>query len=387
MNSRTKPQVLCVDDESRVVEGLALVLRKEYDVHVASSAEEALQMLRTMTDLAVVISDMRMPKVDGASFLHEMLLRRPDAARIMLTGQANRDEAIRAVNEGQIFRFLAKPCPVDQLKAAIEAGVVQYRLANAERSVLKETLLGCIKALMEVLAVANPVAFGRAAQIKRRATELARRFGSTEFWQLEAAAMLSQVGYVALPATLVEKLHFGERLTPAEQAQIAGVPDMANKLLEHIPRLEPVIQILAALKYDDAQIAKLGEGTIGLGARILGLVLEYDTLLAQGKSHDSVCEHLCGRVGRYGVKLIGQLDACIVSQREGEQTVELPLRQVLPGMTLCEEIRTSSGALLVPKGFEVTKSFLERIANLAPDLLMKPIRVVLADTRPPARAH
>jgi response regulator RpfG family c-di-GMP phosphodiesterase len=384
MNTRAKPQVLCVDDESRVVEGLALVLRKDYEVHVASSAEQALQMLRNMPELAVVVSDMRMPKVDGAAFLHEMLLRRPDATRILLTGQADRDESIRAVNEGQVFRFLTKPCPVDLLKAAIDAGVVQHRLASAERAVLKETLLGCIKALMEVLAVANPVAFGRAAQIKLRAIDLAHRLHVEDFWQLEAAAMLSQLGYVALPAALVEKLHFGERLTPAEQALVAGVPDMANKLLEHIPRLEPVIQILTALKYDDAQIAKLGEGTIGLGARILGLVLEYDAQLAQGKAHDAVCEYLCGRVGRYGVKLIGQLDACIVLRREVEQAVELPLRQVLPGMTLCDEIRTASGALLVPAGFEVTKSFLERIANIAPELLAKPIRVVLAATKTPA---
>jgi DNA-binding NtrC family response regulator len=131
MQGRTKPSILCVDDDPNLVAGLAMVLRKDYDVHTASTAEEALKKLRDVKDLAVVISDMRMPKMDGAAFLHQAVLHRPNAARILLTGQADRDEAIRAVNQGQIFRYLTKPCPNDQLKAAIDAGVVQYRVYNA----------------------------------------------------------------------------------------------------------------------------------------------------------------------------------------------------------------------------------------------------------------
>jgi response regulator RpfG family c-di-GMP phosphodiesterase len=332
--------------------------------------------LREVSDLAVVVSDMRMPKMDGAAFLHEMMVRRPDATRILLTGQADRDEAIRAVNQGQIFRFLTKPCPVDQLKAAIDAGVVQHRLLNAERAVLQETLLGCIGALMEVLAIANPVAFGRASHIKRRAMELAARLGTPDFWQLEAAAMLSQLGYAALPSELVDKIYHGGKLTPEEQAKIDAVPDMANKLLEHIPRLEPVIQILAALKWGDSQVAALGDGTIGLGTRILALILEYDSHIARGMTHDTVCEHLRARTARFGPKLISQLDACIVTSDGNERSMEIALAQVVPGMTLLQEIRTPSGALLVPKGFEVTKTFLDRVKNISPDLLTTVVRVV-----------
>jgi response regulator RpfG family c-di-GMP phosphodiesterase len=375
MDARPKPQILCVDDDARLLEGLQLVLRREYEVHVATSGELALQKLRELTDLAVVVSDMRMPKMDGAVLLHEMMVRRPDATRILLTGQADRDEAIRAVNQGQIFRFLTKPCPQEQLKAAIDAGVVQHRLVNAERNVLQETLLGCINALMEVLAVANPVAFGRASGIKRRAMDLAARLGTPDFWQLEAAAMLSQLGYAALPPELLEKVYHAQSLTPQEQAKVDGVPDMANKLLEHIPRLEPVIQILAALKWSDTQVAALGEGTIGLGTRILCLILEYDAMIARGMTHDSVCDHLCARTARFGAKLISQLDACIITAGEHEQAIEIPLAQVTPGMVLEQELRTVVGTLIVPRGFEVTKTFLERMVNIAPELLDARVRV------------
>jgi CheY-like chemotaxis protein len=375
MNGRSKPQILCVDDEPRVVEGLSLVLNREYEVHVASSPEQALQKVRELTDLAVVISDMRMPRMDGAAFLHEMKVRRPDATRIMLTGQADRDEAIRAVNQGQIFRFLTKPCPADQLKSAIDAGVIQYRLLISERAVLQETLMGCIRALVEVLAIANPVAFGRASGIKRRAMELAARMGTPDFWQLEAAALLSQLGYAALSPALLEKVYHAARLTAAEQAQVDAVPDMANKLLEHIPRLEPVIQILTALKWSDSQVATLGDGTIGLGTRILCLILEYDALIARGMTHDTVCDHLCARTARFGPKLISQLDALIASSNRNDPAMDIPLGHVSVGMILQQEIRNAQGVLLVPTGFEVTKSFLDRIANIAPELLETPVRV------------
>jgi response regulator RpfG family c-di-GMP phosphodiesterase len=381
MNGRAKSQVLCVDDEAKVVEGIALLLRKEFDVHIAATPEEALRKVRELPKLAVVISDMRMPRMDGATLLHEIKQLKPDATRILLTGEAGRDAAAAAVNKGQIFRFLSKPCPIEELREAIEAGISHHRLMNAERAVLQETLIGCIHALMEVLALANPVVFGRAQRIKRLAMELATLLNCGEFWQLEAAALLSQVGQLALPPLLVEKLHYGAPLTPEEKALADAAPDVAMKLLDHIPRLEPPMQILAALNWNDTQLANLGEGTIGTGARILGAVLEYDTLNAQGKSKDAALQTVRGRTARYGAKIVEQLAACPSLASDGAETLELPLRQVLPGMTILQEIRTQKGVLLVPQGFEVTKSFLERVTHFAPELLAERVRVRVAGGR------
>jgi response regulator RpfG family c-di-GMP phosphodiesterase len=273
-----RPRVLCVDDEARVVEGLVLHLRKDYEVHTALGGDEALKSLKKMGGAAVVVSDMRMPGMDGATLLHHVMTFYPDTTRILLTGEPGRDAAMSAVNKAQIFRFLAKPCPPEKLKTAVETGVMQHRLLNAEKSILKETLIGCIKALVDVLAIANPVAFGRASRVKRLSMDFADSLRCTDYWQLDAAAMLSQIGYLSLPSQLVEKLYCGEQLTPEEKTLAAGVPGVAMELLENIPRLDPVIQILAALKWTDEQIGRLGDGTVGLGTRVLGLVLEYDAL-------------------------------------------------------------------------------------------------------------
>jgi response regulator RpfG family c-di-GMP phosphodiesterase len=375
MNERVKSPVLCVDDEKLVLQGLVPLLRKDYEVHIALGSAEALQKVRAIPKLAVVISDMRMPGMDGATLLHQIRLLKPDVTRILLTGEAGRGAAAAAVNKGQIFRFLSKPCPIDELREAVEAGVAFHRLHNAERAVLQETLIGCIHALMEMLAIANPVAFGYAQRTQRLAMEIAAQLDCGEFWQLDAAALLSQMGYLSLPPSVVEKLYHGRPLTPQEKSFADAVPDVAMKLFEHIPRLEPPMQILAAVKWDDAKLAHLGEGTIATGARILGAVLDYFALVAHGKSKDAAMQTLRARQQRYGAKVLEKLEACRSLSSGGEGILEVALSEVTPGMTILDEVHTQQGMTVVPKGFEVTKSFLDRISHLAPELLSARVRV------------
>jgi len=376
MSGAQPMSVLCVDDDPRVVEGLMLHLRRDYRVVTALSGPEALERLRESGGAAVVISDMRMPGMDGATLLNQVMQRYPDATRILLTGDPGRDAAVSAVNSARIFRFLTKPCPPDQLRAAVEAGVMQHRLVMAERSVLKETLIGCIKALVDVLAITNPVAFGRASRVKRLAMDFAGTLGLSDYWQLEAAAMLSQIGYLSLPAELVEKIYRGERLSAEETVLASGVPAVVNSLLENIPRLDPVIQILTALNWSDEALARLGDGTIGLGTRILALVLEFDSLISQGLTTGDAVQTLRGRGARFGEPLIDRFGKHIGSCGSGLEMRELPLRAVRPGMTILQDVRNSHGVLLVARGFEVTAVFLERIRNFGPDLLGATVRVL-----------
>jgi response regulator RpfG family c-di-GMP phosphodiesterase len=377
MSEQKRAQVLCVDDEARVVEGIALHLRRDYQVHTALSGDEGLLKLKEIGGAAVVVSDMRMPIMDGATFLKRVMRAYPEATRILLTGEPGRDAAVTAVNEGQIFRFLTKPCPPEQLKSAIEAGVIQHRLISAERVLMQETVIGCIQALIDVLAIANPVAFGRASRIKRLAMEFATAVGCTGFWQLEAASMLSQLGYLSLPVELVEKLYYGERLTPEEQVLSEGVPLVANKLLGHIPRLEPILQILSATSSSNEQLRALGEGTIGLGARILSLVLEYDTLVVQGHSSDVAVQTVRSKSARYGAPLIEKFATQLGAGAGTNEIREMPLRLVKPGMTIMDDLRTHLGTLLVPRGFEVSETFMERLPNFGATILAEKIKVLV----------
>jgi response regulator RpfG family c-di-GMP phosphodiesterase len=321
-----------------------------------------------------------MPGMDGATFLKHVKHLYPETTRILLTGDPGRDVAIAAVNEGQIFRYLTKPCAPDQLRTAIEAGVIHHRLLVAEKVLLQETLIGCIRALIDILAITNPVAFGRATRVKRTATELAAGMGIEGFWQLEAAAMLSQIGYISLPTELVEKLYYGKRLTPDERVLADGAPQVAQKLLGRIPRLEPVMEILAASQPVKSNVP---EGLIKLGAGILRLVLEYDAQIAQGRPVSEAIAAIRAQALRHDAKLIEGLELLVGASVSAQQLSEIAVGDVIPGMIFVDDLRTQVGALLVPKGFEVTETFLERMRNFGPGILQERVRVMAAPKRAP----
>src|SRR5207245_10705357 len=136
---------------------------------------------------AVIISGMDMPGMSGIQFLSRVRQLAPDSVRMMLTGHTDLQVAMEAVNEGNIFRFLTKPCSPDALVKALAAGVEQYRLITAEKELLEKTLAGSIKALMEVLSLVNPMAFGRASQVQRLVQQLAAALKVDKAWQVEMA--------------------------------------------------------------------------------------------------------------------------------------------------------------------------------------------------------
>jgi len=130
------PAVLFVDDEPAFLAGIRANLRRRYRVFTAESALEGLELLEREGPLPVVVSDLRMPGMDGVSFLAEVRRRQADTVRILLTGNADLSSAIAAVNQGHVYRFLEKPCPTREVLAAVEAGLVQYRRITADKALL-----------------------------------------------------------------------------------------------------------------------------------------------------------------------------------------------------------------------------------------------------------
>ena len=287
-----KVKVLCVDDEPPVLAGLSLNLSRRYNLLTATSGFAAIKVLQANTDVAVIISDMRMPVMDGATFLKSAREWAPDAVRMLLTGQADVDSAVSAVNEGQVFRFLTKPCSMVRLLGMIQAAVDHHRLVTAEKVLLEQTLRGSITALMDVLSLTNPVSFGRAARIKAYASSLAHVLSMPDPWQVEVAAMLSQLGYISLPHETMEKLEHGQALSLEEAAMVARVPSVSEQLVAHIPRLEVVRGMLAALadphRKPPASLTPIQERQIRRGVQVLRAAMEVETRESQRASDSGV---------------------------------------------------------------------------------------------------
>ena len=149
-------RVLFVDDEPSVLDGIRRTLRKQVDIQTAAGGADGLRIMQEAGPFALVVSDMRMPGMSGPQFLAKVREQAPETVRMILSGQADFQATIAAVNEGHIYRFLSKPCPGDQLFAAITDGLNQYRLITAEKVLLEQTLSGSVKMLIEILGLVSP---------------------------------------------------------------------------------------------------------------------------------------------------------------------------------------------------------------------------------------
>lgn len=369
--------ILCVDDEPKVLEGVTLHLRRHYRVSTATSGRDGLAVVTSSDPPAVVVSDMQMPEMDGATFLGKVKDHAPDIVRLLLTGQADMTSAIAAVNQGQIFRFLTKPCNAQNLVAAIGAAAEQYRLQTAEKELLEKTLRGSIKALTEILSLASPLIFGRANRLKQHASELVGGLGVPFSWQLEVAVVLSQIGCIVLTPANNEKLYYGKALTPVEAESTQCVPKISMQLLESIPRMDLVCAILDAQEYNfDGAGSPVGapQGeSIPLGGRVLKVVSDYDFLEAGGASPTAAISTLQGRKGRYDPKLLTVLARVKGKSTPGMANVTLQSLQV--GMLLMQDVMATNGAVLVPRGHEVTQALLARLSALEPGTVREPLVV------------
>jgi len=155
-------RILCVDDERQVLEGLSLQLSRRYEVRTALSGAEALDILKRDDGFAVLISDMRMPRMDGATFLARARVVAPNAARILLTGQTDLRAAIAAVNDAQVLKFLSKPCPPPELHAAVETAIEHHRQASGATTGLRRTLTAQIVSQDAVTGLASRTYFSAA---------------------------------------------------------------------------------------------------------------------------------------------------------------------------------------------------------------------------------
>ncbi len=381
MEAKARPRVVCVDDEPHVAGGLALHLRRRYDVEIATSGRAGLELLDRLPEAAVVISDMRMPQMNGAEFLAKALAGHPNTTRILLTGYSELDAAIQAVNQGQVFRFLMKPCPPPELLRTVDAAAELHRLTRVERDLLEQTLHGSIKMLSEVLAISNPLAFGRGARIKQLVSSLATKLGEADRWQAEVAAMLSQLATITLPNETAEKLYYGTPLSPDEERMVERAPDISEQLLAHIPRLEVVRAILAARSepFHGQAGPELSaeQRLIRRGAELLKAANDFDTLEAQGLTPVKALETMKGRGEHYNPDVLSALQEVCGSLPSGDCIREVSLAALKPGMVFANDVKMTKGTLFVARGYEVTESFLERIRNFRPGSVQEPFRVLI----------
>jgi CheY-like chemotaxis protein len=376
-----KDRVLFVDDEPNVLDGIRRQLRNRVELETATSAAAGLDIIRSQGPFAVVVSDMRMPEMDGARFLAKVNEIAPQTVRMVLSGQADLESTIAAVNEGRVFRFLLKPCNSETLFGVIRNGIEQYRLIHAEKHLLEHTLNATVKVLVSVLGIINPAAQRRAAQIQRYAECAAQSLRLLpDLWQYHLAAMVSQLGCITLPQETLARVYGGQALSDEERRLFESHPEIAAKLLGSIPRLEAVAGMVAGQTQLPSRDLASGDPATWepqkIGAAILWAAVIFDRHVSQGR----IPEQAAALVNQAAPGLPPAITEAMVKAISDDSGLVMSrgisLRELEPGMMIDADVMSSRGTRLVPRGTEVSTTVLERLRAVAGGVgVVEPIRV------------
>lgn len=374
-------KILFVDDDANILEAYKRQLRKQFTIETARGGKEGLEAVRERGPFAVVVSDLRMPEMDGIQFLAAVRELAPDSVRCMLTGQADLNAAIAAVNKGNLFRFLTKPCLPEELSSALEIAVRQYQLVTAERELLEKTLTGSVQLLTEILSLVNPTAFGYASRIQRYIQHMVTQLQLPNTWEFEIAAMLSQIGCVTLPAEVLRKIYADQPLSPNEQELAAASPKITSELLAKIPRFEAVARIIEGLQ-QPVDLRALAESltqkdAAGLGTQLLMIALDFDRLVIRGMSPKVALAQMKQRKDRYLPRLLTALEN-VELDSSLQNTKAVHVHTLTPGMILDENLYAKNDSLLLAKGHQITPSIITHLHNFARTVgVVEPFRVIL----------
>lgn len=372
-------KILFVDDEPDILSSFKRQFRKKANISTASSGQEALDLMENEGEFAVIVSDMRMPSMNGAEFLEKAKKRSPNSVRILLTGQTDLNSAVAAINKGQIYSFLSKPCPQELLQETLKNAIRQYRLINTEKDLLKNTVKGSIELLSEVLAIVRPHVFNNFNRIKKYILHMANEIGEVDTWDFEVTGMLYGLGYLTLPEELIRKaLNPNNELTTHDKDMLQDIPLVSSKMINHIPRLENISEMVRLSNKFDHSIQKeydTDRGRILLGAAMLKIAIQFDKVLESGHNHTSAID-LLKQDDDLDQELVEKLTNIQIGHEDDALTVSVD--NLMPGMVLLEDMITDYNTTLLAKGTELTEDLLVRIKLYTENQkISRPIKVSL----------
>jgi FixJ family two-component response regulator len=365
-------RVLLVDDEERVTSGLRRNLRRRFEIETCNDPEAALALVAGQEEpFSVVVSDYQMPGLNGIDFLARVRTIAPDTVRIMLTGQADLDASMRAVNEGEVFRFLTKPCPSDTLAAALGSAIRQFELERAERELLEQTLKGTVNTLVELVGLLEPSTHDESVRIRELVQLIATRMDLPDRWRFELAGVLSQLGTLTLPRGLIDDRRAGLHLDPQPAALWQTHPGITASLLSNIPRMELIAQMISMQdrppvdRPNDSWRDRSDEAdTVGIGAHLLDLALRAKHVDLDGDPGHVFAVMAAEHGPAFRTEAVKALTSATPAQRTRQQ-LTATLGDLCPGMTLLHEVTANNGIMLLKAGSNLTGTQIHRLRAFA----------------------
>lgn len=412
MNEDLLPRhtILLVDDEENILNALNRILRKEgYRVLTAPGGEEGLSIV-DKERLSLVVSDHRMPGMEGVEFLTEVRKRSPETMRMMLTGYADMKSVVAAINAGQVYRFVTKPWNDEEIKLILRDAIRHYELvqenkelhvltqkqnlqlkdlnSNLEQKVLERTqeveflykdleksFYDFVKVFIGMIELKSPYLGGHSKRVAALSRRLAEKSGlsSEDVFNIEVASLLQDIGTLGFPEKMLRKRE--TELDNVEKTLVSQHPLLGQSALQHIIKLNPVGILIRHHheRYDGLGFPDNIRGDeIPVGARIIAITDYFDGLINPWDSNerfsvDRVLHLLDNSAGsRFDPVLVSKFAGLLHDVRHESietKVIEIDITELKEGMVLASDIKTKRGLLLMSKGETVQLQLLTKIMN------------------------
>lgn len=368
-------RVLIIDDDQHLLSSFRRQLGEQFDLETAQGGIKGIEAVmlaeQRSRPFAVVVSDMRMPGMDGIETLTRIREAAPDTVRMMLTGNADQQTAIDAINQGHIFRFYAKPTSADYLALGLLAGIEQFHLVTAEKELLEKTLAGSISLLSDVMTLNDPSAGRLSTRLKDYVRRLTVEFNMPQRWQLEVAALLSPLGDSVVPPEILAKKRARQPLSEVERDLLAQAPETARRLIANIPRLGKVAEIvyLQDRGFDGSGFPATGPAgaQLPLDVRLLRILKDLAARIDEtGVTHAAALADMARHGGPYDPQLLAKVRSCLEREPVAPAgTVrQSPVMDLCVGDVLASDIRLDNGHLILASGTTIGAAQIERLRNL-----------------------
>jgi len=411
-----KGTLLLVDDEGGILNALKRIFMAEgYQIHTALNGTEGVQLLEQHSDIDIIISDMRMPGMDGAEFLKIAAQRWPNIKRILLTGYADINSAIAAINEGKIDYYISKPWKNDEIISIVNNALDNKRLYDEnrelqkllshqneelkilnnhleekvkERSIelynsykeLQETHSSAVQVFLAMQELHEGVHKGYCRCVAGQAKLLAQalKLNDKEVQTIYLAAMLHNLGKNGLPPHIRFKPF--NKLTLREYNDFIQYPLLGSTVLAAFPSLKEVANIILhhRERYDGRGYPHHLKGeNIPIGSRILSIVVDYNELqhgLIEPYNYHAkwALRYIREHFERYDPQIL-PVFMNVITNIPGEHaslTEEiLTPDQLEPGMVLSRELISKNGFVFLIKGYKLTPEVIDKI-NLLDNIVV-----------------
>lgn len=374
-----RPRVLLVDDEQNILNAYKRKFRlnSDFELITALGGEVAIDLAKQNAEekeFSVIISDMRMPNINGVELLQKMQNISPNTVRLMLTGNADQETAIQAINQGKIFRFFNKTGSDEDFEEGIRDALEQYKLITAEKELTEKTLTGSLRVLVDLLEVTKPETFKHTNRLKNWARNILVELRPEKCWEINIAIQLAHIGEIMLPEPLTKKYYSRKELKEDEQKVIHEIPQISSDLLRKIPRLENISKIILHqdLRYDGSNnlhnLSVKGKD-IPYGARLLKILNDIAYISGENDPNLSTFEQIDKQKHYYDPDILTSVRQYFLGKEDKpeiqyiDKPISVPISELKEGDKLLSSIVSENESLLLISGSYLTQSQIKMLHN------------------------